>query len=340
MLDFAHARQFGQRSKKYWVAALCATSFACGNYLFGDDSDESESLLSQYQQATQQLVTEVPPQIARQSGSATNSTSHSSRLQPAKAQAASIASPGQTAVSNTPVPQQKSSRRVKPTQQQSPESSVANADLPTKVEAPPQPEPSAKTESLAQADTPTIAEPAATEEPTVREQAAEHKPVLAQQAPAAPTAPEPPPAAAPVENKPLPKVTYIPPQSAVTQKQLAPRMEIITPAATETESPRAQDQAAQNSQFAANRSVPTHSEAQPIAQPQVSQPLPQIINISRPAVAPPPPPKLASTLAELNDENLPPIVSPDQVRRPGTRKKPIQPAAQSTPVLRIDLSKK
>src|SRR5437867_4037173 len=89
MLDLAHARRFARRSKKYWVAALCAASFACGHYVLGDDDNESESLLSQYQQATQQLVTEVQPSSARRPGSTTNTNPHASRLQPAKAQAAS-----------------------------------------------------------------------------------------------------------------------------------------------------------------------------------------------------------------------------------------------------------
>jgi len=135
-------------------------------------------------------------------------------------------------------------------------------------------------------------------------------------------------------------VTYNPPQSEMTRKQLAPRMEIITPAGTTTESPRAQDLSARSLPAAAAKSAPNQAEVWLPANPVPSQPLPQVINVSRQAAPAPQPPKLASTLAELNDENLPPIVSPDQVPRPGTRKKPVQPAAQTTPVLRIDLGKK
>jgi hypothetical protein len=136
-------------------------------------------------------------------------------------------------------------------------------------------------------------------------------------------------------------VTYIPTPSEVTPKQLAPRMEIITPATTSTESPRAQDTSVLNAPLAINKPVPMRADLWIPANPVPNQPLPQVINVSRPAVAPPQPPKLADTLDELNDKDLPPIVSPDQVPRPGTRKKPVQPAAaQSTPVLRIDLGKK
>jgi hypothetical protein len=134
-------------------------------------------------------------------------------------------------------------------------------------------------------------------------------------------------------------ITFMPPQSPVTQKQLAPRMEIMTPANTSTESPRAQFPAPQSAPLAVTKSVTTQAEVWLPANPVPSQPLPQIINVSRQAVAPPQPPKLASTLAELNDEYLPPIVSPDQVPRPGSRNKQVQPAAQTTPVLRIDLGK-
>jgi hypothetical protein len=135
-------------------------------------------------------------------------------------------------------------------------------------------------------------------------------------------------------------VTYIPLQSEVIQKQLAPRMEIITPAITNTESPRAQDLAAQNAPPLVAKPVPMQAELWVPANPVPSQPMPQIINVSRQSIEPPQPPKLASTLAELNDGDLPPIVSPDQVPRPSARKKPVQPAAQSTPVLRIDLGQK
>ncbi|HEY2415216.1 MAG TPA: hypothetical protein VGI40_23435 [Pirellulaceae bacterium] len=330
MFDMARARLHTRRSKKYWVAALCAASFASGHYLFGADDDESESLLSQYQQATQQLVTEVQPSSTRRPGSATNTNPHTSRLQPAKAQAASAASSGQAAPSNV-AQQQKSSRRVKPAQQPTSESSVAKADSLTQSELP------SKSEPLANAEAPAKAEPPAADDRPAQEQPADNQAELAQHAPAAPAASEPPPAAPWTESKPLPMVTYIPPQSEVTPKQLAPRMEIITPANTNTKSPRAQDPAAQSAPFVVAKSAPTQAEVWLPANPVPSQPLPQIINVSRQAVAPP---KLASTLAELNDQNLPPIVSPDQVPRPGARKKPIQPAAQTTPVLRIDLGKK
>jgi hypothetical protein len=333
MLDSAHAWHFARRSKKYWVAALCGASFACGNYLFGDD-DSSESLLSQYQQATQQLVTEVQPSSGRRPGSATNANPHTSRLQPAKAQAASVATPGQIIASNAPAQQQKSSRRVKPAQQPTSESAVAKADSPTQSELPP------KSEPLANADARAKSETLGTEEPPAQEQSAGNQAELAQHAPAASAVSEPTPAAAPTESKPLPMVTYMPSPSQVTQKQLAPRMEIITPANTSTESPRAQELASQNVPFAVTKPVTTQAEVWLPANPVPSQPLPQIINVSRQAVAPPQPPKLASSLAELNDEQLPPIVSPDQVPRPGIRKIAIQPAAQTTPVLRIDLGKK
>jgi hypothetical protein len=135
-------------------------------------------------------------------------------------------------------------------------------------------------------------------------------------------------------------VTYVAPQTEVTPKQLAPRMEIITPSGSSIDSPRAHDPAAQSTPLVVAKAVPMQAEVWVPANPVSSQPLPQIINVSRQAVAPPPPPKLASTLAELNDEQLPPIVSPDQVPRPGMRKKPIQPTAQTTPILRIDLGNK
>lgn len=332
MLNLANSRLINHRSKKYWVAALCAASFACGNYLFGDDdADSSGSLLSQYQQATRQLVTEVQPTTARRPGSAANTNPLTSRLQPAKAQAAGVASPGQTSASNAPASQQKSSRRVKPAQPSAAETTVAKADVTTRSE------PSAKSESLAKADAPAKAEPLATDEPPAQEQSAGNHAELAQHVP---VASEPTPVAAPTESKPLPMVTFLPPQSEVTPKQLAPRMEIITPANTSTESPRTQDLSAQSAPFALTKPAPTQAEVWLPANPVPSQPLPQIINVSRQAVAPPQPPKLASTLAELNDEHLPPIVSPDQVPRPGMRKKPVQPAAQTTPVLRIDLGKK
>jgi hypothetical protein len=349
MLDLAHPRPFAGRSKKYWVVALCAASFAGGNYLFGDDSDESESLLSQYQQATQQLVTEVQPQSARRPASSTSANPHTSRPQPAKAEAASIAIPGQSATSSVLVPQQKSSRRVKPSQPPPPETTVAKNELP-----PVKPEPPVRNESVTKTDVATKVEPLTTEETPAAQQPSEDKTELAQQVPAISAIPataaaiptttaasEPSPAITPTENKPLPMVTYIPPQSEVTQRQLAPRMEIILPATTGTPSPRAQDPATQSASIAINRSVPMQNELRPTTpSPQASQPLPQIINVSRQSVAPPQPPRFAESLAELNDGNLPPIVSPDQVPRPGTRKKPIQPAAQSTAVLRIDLSKK
>ena len=65
MFDVANVRLIARRSRKYWVAALCGASFACGNFLFGDDDNDAESLLSQYQQATQQLVIEAQPSTAR-----------------------------------------------------------------------------------------------------------------------------------------------------------------------------------------------------------------------------------------------------------------------------------
>jgi hypothetical protein len=333
MLDLAMARLLARRCKKYWVAALCAGSFACGHYLFGADDDESESLLSQYQQATQQLVTEVQPTTAGRTGPATTANSHSSRLQPAKAQAASVATPGQSVLSNAPAPQQKSSRRVKPPQPATPESPVAATSSPS------QPSQPAGAEPLAKADAPANAEHPATDESSATEQPSENQPELVQRAPAAPAAPQPR-AVASADEKPLPTVAYVPQPSTVTQKQLAPRMEILTPATAGDQSPRAQDPAMQNAPLLTTKPAPTQAEVWLPANPVPSQPLPQVINVSRQAVAPPQPPKLASTLAELNDNGLPPIVSPDQVPRPGMRKKQTPPAAQATPILRIDLGKK
>src|SRR6476469_8423869 len=62
MLVLARAGRFARRGKKIWVAALCVASYACGHYLFGDDSPPaSESLLSQYFKSTKQVVDEVQP---------------------------------------------------------------------------------------------------------------------------------------------------------------------------------------------------------------------------------------------------------------------------------------
>jgi hypothetical protein len=314
MFDLANGRLLARRSKKYWVAALCAASFACGHYLFGADDDENESLLSQYQQATQQLVTEVQPQGTRRPASASNTNPHTSRPQPVKAQAAGVATADQSVLLKAPAPQQKSSRRIKPSQDPTPDSTLA------------------KTEQPERAETPT------TEQLPANEQLAGKAVEIAQQAPSVPPAAQTPPMAS--ENKPLPMVTWVPPQSAPTQRQLAPRMEIITPATSADPSPRSQVFAAQITPFDAAKPVPMQAEVRSPATPQNTQPVPQIITVSLPAAAPPQPTKLATSLAELNDENLPPIVSPDQVPRPGTRKKPIPQAAQAAPVLRIDLGKK
>lgn len=320
MFDLANARLLARRSKKYWVAALCAASFTCGHYLFGDDdADSSESLLSQYQQATQQLVGEVQLPTARRQPAANKTDAHASRPQPVKAEAA-------VAETNGPAPPQKSSRRVKP----SPQSTTAEAI--------------AKSEAPIETNLKSNYQVVAKEEPTGA------KPDLVQNSPAPQTPTEP--TATPAENRSLPTVTYIelPPQSAVTQKEVPPqsaatqkdvaiRMEIITQTTAGAESPRSQDPGAQKSPWVVTKLAPMQAEVRSPTKPELSQPLPQIINVSR-TIAPPQPPKLAETLAELNDEHLPPIVSPDQVPRPGTRKKPVPQTAQATPVLRIDLGKK
>src|SRR5437867_7780314 len=55
-------RRFLRQWRRLWAAALCAASFATGQMLFGDDAPplpaETPSLLSQYRQATSQMVEE------------------------------------------------------------------------------------------------------------------------------------------------------------------------------------------------------------------------------------------------------------------------------------------
>src|SRR5436190_9917150 len=55
-------RRFLRQWRRLWAAALCAASFATGQMLFGDDPPplpaETPSLLSQYRQATSQMVEE------------------------------------------------------------------------------------------------------------------------------------------------------------------------------------------------------------------------------------------------------------------------------------------
>src|SRR4051812_41476294 len=55
-------RRFLRHWRPLWAAGLCAASFATGQLLFGDEgpaSGESSSLLSQYRQATSQMVEET-----------------------------------------------------------------------------------------------------------------------------------------------------------------------------------------------------------------------------------------------------------------------------------------
>jgi len=55
-------RRFLRHWRPIWAAGLCAASFATGHMLFGDDvpaGGEGSSLLSQYRQATSQMVEET-----------------------------------------------------------------------------------------------------------------------------------------------------------------------------------------------------------------------------------------------------------------------------------------
>src|SRR5437764_683566 len=123
MVGLSKGARMARRSKKYWVAALCAASFACGQYLFGDDeTDSSESLLSQYQQATKQLVSEVPLPTARRQSNPPSTQPPSAKPQQAKLQAIPIAA---SPSDNSQAKPQKSSRRVKPTDEPKKESTLA-----------------------------------------------------------------------------------------------------------------------------------------------------------------------------------------------------------------------
>jgi hypothetical protein len=312
MFELAYFRLFGRRNKKYWVAALCAASFACGHCLFGNDDNESESLLSQYQQATQQLIKDVQPPSARRQTATTRTDGRSHRPEPVKAE--------ETFATSSPTQPQKSSRRVKPSQQPVPDSVVVKA------------EPSAAVESVLRPDS------LATDQSSAKSQPASDKTKFSPHSPVTFAAPERAPPAS--EETRLPIVTQIEvlQQPALSHESVSPRMEIITPGTASAQSPRWQDSAAKDGPFVAARSIPIETDVRQTSQPQTSQPLPQIINVSR-QIAPLQPPKAPAQPIEVDDEHLPPIVSPDQVPRPGTRKRQLQQAAQATPVLRIDLGK-
>src|SRR6185369_16457379 len=96
------------------------------------------------------------------------------------------------------------------------------------------------------------------------------------------------PSVTPAENRSLPTVTYIevPPQSAVAQKDVAIRMEIIAQSTAGTDSPRSQEFAARTTPFVAAKSASTQPEPRSSAKPELSQPVPQIINVSRQAAVP------------------------------------------------------
>jgi len=262
MLDVANVRLFSRRSRKYWAVGLSAASFACGNYLFGDDN---ESLLSQYQQATQQLVAEVQPATPRPQAAA-----KAGALAP-KPQSIKV-----EATAKDISPAQKSSRRVKPTAQPTGESGVAKSETPATVER------------------------SADEPPAARESSVEKHSELAQDQAVSPPADQSPGAAA---HKPLPLVTYLPAQSAVTPKQVAPRMEIITPDAGSTQSPRAQSMAAQSAPMLGADPLPTQAEIRLPAPPPILA-LPQMINVSRQAGSPFPPRKPVALSTELDDDHL------------------------------------
>lgn len=309
MIDVAKTRLRMRRSKRYWVAALCAASFACGHCLFGDDqTGSSDSLLSQYQQATKQLVNEAPSARRQLSGTKIESTG-TTTVAPAQGAAPS----NQTANSESPAKQQKSSRRVKPTEEKK-ESSVAKAD------SPPEPVLEDKTEIAKQSTVPSTAASSPT-----------------------------------VEAKSPPAVTYIevPRQTAEVPKRAEPRMEIITAKTASTDSPRsaypvaepklkpsAQSPAGANVPFVAAKPIPNQSDSRPAPASQPTPSLPQLINVSRQS---PPFPQVTNTpaaISEVDEDHLPPIVSPASVPRPGTRKPQPKPAPQATPVLRIELGAK
>lgn len=310
MLVLARTRRVTRRGKKFWVAALCVASCACGYCLFGDDSPPAaESLLSQYLKSTKQVVDEVqtpatiqppaPIQPATPAKTEVHPSPIRSAFVPPKPETPAIkAAPKRgefsetarfAATENSPIandsPEQQlrrriSSRRVKP------------ADEP------------AKSTSIAKSDKPTDSTLAAA------------------------------PAIAPVETKPQASVTYVDvpqasPSTAENKPNSASQPLII------------ENKQFSNPPFVVANPMPIEPQKRIVVQANVSPNSPsQVISVGRQSAAVPLNAQVVSPASAVGEDNLPPIVSPDSVPRPGMRKRPATPSPPTAPVLRIELGQK
>jgi hypothetical protein len=322
MDGFVRTRRLIRRSKKVWVAGLCAASFACGHCLFGDEPAESDSLLSQYLKTTKQVVAEVPAPTARRQSAAASSP-------PAPSPSPSARRP-EPEVDTTGVQQTDKS----PIANDSPEQQIRRQTSSRRVKPPEGAPPTSYTTKPPVAATPT---------PKIEEAT----PAVAATQPAEVTA-------TPLEVKPQPSVTYVdvPLHGNQTQNPAVSRMEIVTAPSQsqQTTSPISPNKSPSPTQPQIIENTPFVSSRSPIAGTNTTPaPQPQGWNISRAVPAPPVPsqPKVLRTVSAVDEANLPPIVSPDSVPRPGMRKKMQQQAAAATiqataptPVLRIELGTK
>lgn len=299
MLVLARTRRLARRGKKFWVAALCVASYACGHYLFGDDSPPaSESLLSQYLKSTKQVVEEVQPPPPVQPAVPAKTESRPATIRSAflpQLEAPAIkAAPKRDELPETA---RFAATEASPIANDSPEQQLRRRISSRRVKPTDEP---AKSVSIAKAEKPAVSTPTIT----------------------------------PVETKPQPSVTYVDvPQAALPTNESKPAP-VSQPLVIENKS-------FINSPFVVAKPMPIEPEKRIAVPANVSPASPsQMISVGRQSAAVPLNAQVVAPASAVGEDNLPPIVSPDSVPRPGMRKRPATPPLPNAPVLRIELGQK